>query len=210
MSTYQKRHNLRWGEAGNPRPATPDQYLLSGIYAASRGMIIVSRDYKYAEPGKHPTIGSEEDHENVLATALKAGRVIMGHHTLSASRYGVPCDTLYIATRDPSRINYDLPVFKKDQRRVLVTPQPQLPLSPFWHSCQNFLPLGALVLGGPRLLSAYYEARMLQSIEITMSPHLWPNGLRWQPSFPMVMEGGPKVRANGETITQARVLYATK
>jgi len=205
---YQDLHNAEWGLAPKVYPTVPG-WVLQPIKHGADAMIVISADSKFAEPGKHPVIGSEWDHQNVLRFAREAKAVIMGYGTAEASRFGIECETLYIATRNPAAINYELPLFKrKNQQRILVSPiKPDMRPSD-WSAWQNSLPSDALILGGPALMKAYCDARLLRGIEVTVAPFNWPNGILWQPTFPTRQIGGlTYVRHTSEAIVELEVLY---
>jgi dihydrofolate reductase len=170
---YNARKHLKdWGH-----PKEPCLSTFPGTRLLNKAMLIVSADWKYAEDGKHPNIGSREDYQNVQDAAYHTP-VIMGYNTLAANRYGINSPLVYIATRDPSKIDYGLPFFKKDQERILVTSFPHSGEIDFtkWSHRQAGLPEGVLILGGPALINEYLQKRKLHLLELTVSSHHWPNG----------------------------------
>lgn len=215
MTYYNEKHLQEWG---HPRALPKLHDLVSFIEAGplaspkpAKAMLIVSRDLKYAEPGKHPYIGSVEDHERVLEAAEFASAVIMGYNTVLANGgRGIKCKHLYIATKNPLKIDYGLPVFKRC-KPILVAPCANLiRTSRHWQRVQNNLPRNVLVLGGPALIQAYIDAELLTDIELTVAPYFWPRGIKWAPQTKFGIWGEERYNAFHEMIVNLRMLANDK
>jgi len=188
---YEKKHEF-WKAGRTPEAGTIGKLAWRPlIHAQAHAMLIVSSDYKYAEEGKRPYIGSKEDRLRVLEAA-KDSDVVMGYNTLKTYPRGIPCRRLYIATRNPSHVDYSLLAFRNPQTQVLVRP---------------YLPTDVLVLGGPALIEAYYQARLLHKIDLTIAPYTWENGLPWNPTFPMASMLSAHNENTGENIYDCYPLY---